>query len=452
MTFDAENRLTAVTGGSTNASFVYAADGSRTVGTVDGVTTVYIGGIYEWQAGASTAYYAGPDGPVAFRRSGYATDNGVYYLLRDHLGSSSVIVDGSGQAVKRAFYYPFGGNRGSAFSDLTRKRFTGQYHEEGLPGGEGLSYYNARWYDAQLGRFVSADTIVPNAASPQDLNRLAYALNNPLRFSDPTGHYVFEESPSDAHSSYRRSSSGNVAVRSSSNQSAARAGRQRPYPAAGRQFELTFRTFAPFKQFGQGFNGNNRGYSSSLYASVKTAFRAILDTNSTVVTGDRAWSDETYHVFTPNRKLTETPQSELSALHYNSVGDVSGYSFDAHVTGANPYSSFAPNIDLYVDMLIVENRHNGMLTVQGTVTGDNFPSTEVLISDARGRTVMLGVGFYQGSPYTSLPGKNHRPVTSFAVHIALDERGHFQYVVSGTNTYGIDAWNAQFEGLNPHSR
>ncbi|MCB0070508.1 MAG: hypothetical protein KDE20_03580, partial [Caldilineaceae bacterium] len=147
--------------------------GSRTVGTVDGVTTVYIGGVYEWQAGAATAYYAGPDGPVAFRRSGYATDNGVYYLLRDHLGSSSSIVNGSGSVAKREFYYPFGGNRGDAFSDLTSKRFTGQYHEQDLPGGEGLSYYNARWYDAQLGRFVSADTIVPNAANPQDLNRLA---------------------------------------------------------------------------------------------------------------------------------------------------------------------------------------------------------------------------------------------------------------------------------------
>ena len=365
---------------------------------------------------------------------------------------SGIIVNRAGTLKQQSHYYPYGGNRGSAFSPWTTKRFTGQYHESGLPGGEGLSYYNARWYDAQLGRFVSADTIVPNSADPQHLNRLAYALDNPLRFSDPTGHYVFEESPSDAHISYRRSGSGNVAVRSSSNQSAARAGRQRPYPAAGRQFELTFRTFAPFKWFGGGFNGNNRGYSSSLYASVKTAFRAILDTNSTVVTGDRAWSDETYYRATPNRKLTETPQAELSALHYNSVGDVSGYSFDAHVTGANPYISFAPNIDLYVDMLIVENQHNGMLTVQGTVTGDNFPSTEVLISDARGRTVMLGVGFYQGNPYTSLPGQNHRPITSFAVHIALDESGHFQYVVSGSSTYSIDAWNARFEGLSPHSR
>jgi hypothetical protein len=39
-----------------------------------------------------------------------------------------------------------------------------------------------------LGRFVSADTIVPGAANPQSLNRYAYVYNNPLRFSDPTGH------------------------------------------------------------------------------------------------------------------------------------------------------------------------------------------------------------------------------------------------------------------------
>jgi len=76
------------------------------------------------------------------------------------------------------------------FSTLTTKRFTGQYHESGLPGGEGLSYYNARWYDAQLGRFVYADTLVPDPGDPQDLNRMAYVRGNPLRFVDPTGHAV----------------------------------------------------------------------------------------------------------------------------------------------------------------------------------------------------------------------------------------------------------------------
>ncbi len=86
------------------------------------------------------------------------------------------------------YYYPYGGNRGGAFSNLTTKRFTGQYHESSLPGGEGLSYYNARWYDAKLGRFLSADTIVPGPANPQAFNRYSYVLNNPLKLIDPSGH------------------------------------------------------------------------------------------------------------------------------------------------------------------------------------------------------------------------------------------------------------------------
>lgn len=49
-------------------------------------------------------------------------------------------------------------------------------------------YYAARYYDSALGRFVSADTIVPSAGNPQTLNRYSYAYNNPLRYSDPTGH------------------------------------------------------------------------------------------------------------------------------------------------------------------------------------------------------------------------------------------------------------------------
>jgi len=124
------------------------------------------------------------------------------------------MVDSGGTLVKGEYYYPYGGNRGSAFSALTTKRFTGQYHESGLPGGEGLSYYNARWYDAQLGRFVSADTFVPELGNPQDLNRMAYVRGNPLRFVDPTGYYIFEEGPGDPHHSLHQSGSSTVSIRS----------------------------------------------------------------------------------------------------------------------------------------------------------------------------------------------------------------------------------------------
>ncbi len=68
----------------------------------------------------------------------------------------------------------------------TPYRFTGQR----LDTGTGLYYYGARYYDAALGRFISADTIVPGAGSPQALNRYAYVYNNPLRYTDPSGHMV----------------------------------------------------------------------------------------------------------------------------------------------------------------------------------------------------------------------------------------------------------------------
>jgi len=143
-TYDYENHLTAVSGGSISASFIYDADGNRVKGTVNGTTTVYIAGLYEYQGGTTTLYYEGN----ALRRTGYATGNGIFYLLQDHLKSSSVLANQNGTINSRNYFYPFGGNRaqgalGAAFSALTTKRFTGQYHEASLPGGEGLSYYEA---------------------------------------------------------------------------------------------------------------------------------------------------------------------------------------------------------------------------------------------------------------------------------------------------------------------
>jgi hypothetical protein len=46
----------------------------------------------------------------------------------------------------------------------------------------------ARWYDAYLNRWISADTIVPDPANPQSFNRYAYVLGNPVLYVDPTGH------------------------------------------------------------------------------------------------------------------------------------------------------------------------------------------------------------------------------------------------------------------------
>ncbi len=114
------------------------------------------------------------------------------------------------------------------FITSTEKAFTGQRYDTGT----GLLFYNARYYDASLARFVSADAIVPNTShrsltvdfhetgfatklagennqnfwfilsdrerqnatapwgpgNPQELNRFSYVNNNPLKYSDPSGH------------------------------------------------------------------------------------------------------------------------------------------------------------------------------------------------------------------------------------------------------------------------
>ena len=52
----------------------------------------------------------------------------------------------------------------------------------------GLYYYGARYYDPVLGRFISADSIVQSPGDPQTLNRYSYCRNNPLLYTDPSGH------------------------------------------------------------------------------------------------------------------------------------------------------------------------------------------------------------------------------------------------------------------------
>jgi RHS repeat-associated protein len=76
-------------------------------------------------------------------------------------------------------------NWGSTPTDYT---YTGQYSN--VPEF-GLYYYNARWYDPQLGRFARADTIIPaQSQGTQAWDRYAGMNNNPVRYTDPSGHWV----------------------------------------------------------------------------------------------------------------------------------------------------------------------------------------------------------------------------------------------------------------------
>jgi len=95
----------------------------------------------------------------------------------------SVVTDKTGGAIGEYVYRPFGETYFEAGTHF-RYLYTGQEHDFET----GLYFYNARYYDARLARFISADTIVPGAFDPQALNRYTYVRNNPIIYTDPSGH------------------------------------------------------------------------------------------------------------------------------------------------------------------------------------------------------------------------------------------------------------------------
>jgi RHS repeat-associated protein/uncharacterized repeat protein (TIGR01451 family) len=189
--YDAENRLSAVrkmngncTSGTVleTTTFIYDGDGNLVKKIKpDGSKTLYVGGIYEVNKNSAGTV----TGTVTYYPAAGAMRIGstLYYVLKDHLGSASVVTNASGTIVGENRYYPFGETRLPSGSMFTDKLFTGQREMAGL----GIYHYGARFYSPKLGRFLSPDRIVPGYANPQNLNHFSYVRNNPLLYIDPSG-------------------------------------------------------------------------------------------------------------------------------------------------------------------------------------------------------------------------------------------------------------------------
>ncbi|MHC1730429.1 MAG: RHS repeat-associated core domain-containing protein [Bacteroidales bacterium] len=80
-------------------------------------------------------------------------------------------------------YSAWGSSRYTSGAAPTKEKYTGQLEAE-----TGLYFYNARWYDPALGRFISPDSIVPDKGNPLGLDRYAYVANNPISRIDTNGH------------------------------------------------------------------------------------------------------------------------------------------------------------------------------------------------------------------------------------------------------------------------
>jgi RHS repeat-associated protein len=165
-------------------TFVYGGMGERVKKiTPNGGTTTYIGKLYECSSAGTCAKYIFAGGTRIAQRIAGTSD--IVYYHPDHLGSTRAMSDTSGNKIEDIQYLPFG----KAQVDTGSVSMSHKYTAQEFDAETGLYYYNARYYNPQLGRFISPDTIVPDPANPQALNRYGYALNNPLIYTDPSGQW-----------------------------------------------------------------------------------------------------------------------------------------------------------------------------------------------------------------------------------------------------------------------
>ncbi|MFI5493609.1 RHS repeat-associated core domain-containing protein [Actinoplanes sp. NPDC051859] len=176
-TWDTEGNLQSVaTAANGTHTYLYDADGTRLITTDPAATTLELGHseIRVDTSGKTTAtrYYGN-----AVR----ASDTGLSWKIGDHHGTAQLAINAGDLTVTRRRTTPFGESRGTNPVWPDNKAFVG-----GTADPTGLIHLGAREYDPTTGRFTSVDPLT-NPDDPQTLHAYAYANNNPISFSDPTG-------------------------------------------------------------------------------------------------------------------------------------------------------------------------------------------------------------------------------------------------------------------------
>jgi len=174
------------------ANYTYNHKGLRLKKENYDTTTYYVFGIndtilYEQENDEYSEYiYVGGQHFARVDGNLISAETTTYFYHTDHLGSTVLVTNSSAEIVWSSDYTPFGSltMEEGELGFQKAKKFTGKDLEEDT----GLYYYNARWYDAEIGRFTSADSYKGELENPQTLNLYIYTANNPLVYVDPSGH------------------------------------------------------------------------------------------------------------------------------------------------------------------------------------------------------------------------------------------------------------------------
>ncbi|MES9868355.1 MAG: RHS repeat-associated core domain-containing protein [Sedimenticola sp.] len=201
------NKPTRLQKGDSIVSFNYGAEHNRyrKVARINGetITTDYFGKLYEKETSQQAVdhkHHIYADGQLVAihieHQQGGADE--TRYLHYDALGSVDTITDGQGKVIERMSYDPWGKRRGGDWriddplnatqfhlALFTNRGFTGHEHIDELE----LIHMNGRVYDPEIGRFLSADPNIQAPQNSQSYNRYSYVLNNPLKYTDPSGYF-----------------------------------------------------------------------------------------------------------------------------------------------------------------------------------------------------------------------------------------------------------------------
>jgi RHS repeat-associated protein len=191
MTFDYRDRLiSATTESGAHLTFLYDANNLRLLKRVqyaDGSESVvyYPDQYSEVRDGEVVNYVWAGERRVAQIEPAQSKK---YFFHLDHLNSTHLMSDHSGQMLQETLYHAYGSARLQSDMSVAHYMFAGKE----IDAQTELYYFSSRYYVAKTGDFISLDPFYINNSQeeiekPQTLNLYAYTLNNPLRFTDPTG-------------------------------------------------------------------------------------------------------------------------------------------------------------------------------------------------------------------------------------------------------------------------
>jgi RHS repeat-associated protein len=383
---------------------VYDGDGNRVAETVGGVTTNYLVDtqnptgyaqvVDELVSGTVTRSYSYGLERISESQTLNSSWTPSFYGYDGH-GSVRQLTNSAGAVTDTYDYDAFGNLINQTGSTPNNYLFAGEQFDPAL----GLYYNRARYLDTNTERFWSMDTDEGHDQDPLSLHKYQYTDANPVDGTDPSGNQDsiaelgVEESVSMTLDAMPQLNFNTIV-------------------ASVKPESLYIRAFAPWKTFGFGFHGDNRGFTTDLqqkrcdgnYPTSRISGRVQFLLPGVGVLSDDACSD-------PSQWLNFTQQTGVPTIY--AVGFNGSIQVD--IAGNNPVVPSA-DIDIHLDMSA--KVQTNQVCYSGSMTGDQFPDVEVFVVNRENQATMLETfatsGGRQTGPYRHLPGNGHGPMGSFS--------------------------------------